>query len=186
MFQKFNGEHDQHPDILDRAAFARPQAKSWNWRLTILICFLSVVSAFFLTAAYGQLRSDAVNSVEQILMTWLGGGIGFIVLMSVFLLYRRSPLGWLMTTILVSLMLGLFLVVFGKFLFTLSQSFISVSELPTVLWLELGFIPLGCFMLFLLSHKAVRQIFRTPLQSFWVCLALGGFLGGVAGGWVVF
>lgn len=181
MFQGNFEKHDQHPDILDQAAIARTQAKSWNWQLTALASLLFAMSALLLFNVYGELRSNAVRYTAQIWMNWLATGVGVLALMSTFLLRRRSQAGWYMAAVLTSSMVILSAVFLGKFLLALSKSFISVSELPPELLLEMGLLPLSCFMLWLVSHKAVRHIFGIPLKWFWTCLAIGGIIGAVSG-----
>jgi hypothetical protein len=181
MFQGYHGEHDQHPDILDQGAIASPQTASWNWQLTALASLMFAMSALLLFNVYGELRSNAVRYTSQIWMTWLTTGVGVMALMSAFLLRRRSPAGWCMASVLITSMVVLSAVFLGKFLLALSKSFISVSELPPELLLEMGLLPLSCFMLWLISQKTVRQIFGIPFKWFWICLAIGGIMGAGTG-----
>ncbi|WP_020566657.1 hypothetical protein [Neolewinella persica] len=186
MFQELHDEHDQHPDILDRAAISRPQAKSWNWRLTVLIILLFILAVWLLSNAYGQLTSTAVRYTVQIWMTWVWVGVGTTALASAFLLRRRSRLGWVGATVLLSFMAALFTVFLGKLLFNMYHRIMSLWELSADILLEMSLLPLGWFMLYLISQKTVRQIFGVPLKWFWICLAVGVVLGTVSMGWLVF
>jgi hypothetical protein len=185
MFQEFHDEYEQHPDILDRAAITGPRRETWNWRLTVLVAFLFGLACWFLYHSYHDLTSTAIRYAVQVRVTWMALGLGMIALASAFLLRRRNQLGWVSTTILVTFLAVLFMVIFGQTLLRLAPGQSSTGMLYSQAFLEMAWLPVNIFLFYLVSSKTVRGIFNIPDNWLKLCLAMGGILGAVGGGWLI-
>jgi len=164
---------------------ARPQAKLWNWQLTVLVGLMFVMAAWFLLIAYRDLTSDKVPNAVQTLVTWIGVGVGNTALALAFLLRSRSRVGWLSTTVLVSFLAVVFTVSLSRLFLSVYHGVISEGDLFPGVLVELALLHISYFMCYLVSNKAVRGVLDITDSWLRFCLTVGGTLGAVVVGWLI-